>query len=231
LGLLGAGGTATALPILVYLVGLTPHHAITVSIVIVGTVSAFGAYLHHRHGTVSWPAVLTFAPFGVVGAALGAHWCNLVSGRALLLSFSLLLVIMAVRMLSDGGAAPPRRRAAPLVALAGFAIGILTGLLGVGGGFVIVPALIWLGGLEMKHAIGTSLAIIAINSASAFYGHWRATPHLDAPVVAALLLSAACGMAAGSRLVRRWPAARLRRGFAILLLLLAAYTAARTLLA
>jgi len=230
LGLLGAGGTAIALPVLVYLVGMEAHLAVTVSIILVGAASAFGAILHQRRGNVRWMAALSFAPFGIIGAVLGARWSYAFSARALLLTFSGLLVIIAVRLLRDNGAGDGRKRPLIIIAVVGFGIGILTGLLGVGGGFVIVPSLVWFAGLAMKEAIGTSLVIIAINSAAAFYGHWRGTPDLEPGVVLPLLLSAGAGMALGSRLAHATDPARLRRWFAWLLIAMALYMAVRNLI-
>jgi len=228
LGLLGAGGTAIALPILVYLLGMEAHLAITVSILLVGAVSALGAVMHHAHGHVRWWTAAAFAPFGIAGAALGTRWCYLLSPRVLMLTFSGLLIVMAARILSERGAAEPRRRPILLVALAGFGIGVLTGVLGVGGGFLIVPAMVWIAGLDMKQAIGTSLVVIAINSAAAFYGHWRHTRDIDWTLAAALLVSALLGMTAGSLLAHRTHPARLRRWFAWLLLAMAVYTGVRS---
>jgi uncharacterized protein len=230
LGLLGAGGAAIALPVLVYINGMEPHHAVTVTLLIVGTVSALGAVLHHRKGKVRWRTALAFAPAGVVGAWLGSKASYLLSGRALLLSFSALLGITAIRMLRDpnGGsdAHPPQSSIA--MAAVGFGIGLITGLLGVGGGFVIVPALLYFGGVSMREAIGTSLVIIALNTAVAFASHMERQA-IEVASTAGLVASAGAGMAAGTWLSHRTHPARLKKWFALVLLGLAAYMAARNL--
>jgi uncharacterized membrane protein YfcA len=231
LGLLGAGGTAIALPILVYVVGMEAHQAVTVSIILVGLVSFFGAALHHRQGNVRWRLCFAFAPSGVLGAWLGSKASYLLTPRALLLSFGALLAVISLRLLLEKKGRRPAPHAAHPAALAaaGFLIGCLTGLLGVGGGFVIVPALLWFGGLGMRQAVGSSLVIIGMNSAAALSGHLReqALPWGQA---AGLLGSAGVGMAISIRQAQRIDAAKLKRWFAWLLLALAGYVLLRNLL-
>jgi uncharacterized membrane protein YfcA len=228
LGLLGAGGTAIALPILVYTIGLEPHAAVVVSLLLVGGVSAFGALLHAWHGVVEWRKAAAFAPFGVAGAVAGARLSPLLSGRVLLISFACLLLVIAARILLSGDEAEGPRRVPrwTAVALAGSGIGFLTGMLGVGGGFVVVPALIYFAGCDMRGAIGTSLVVIAVNSGAAFALHAaRIAP--DWPLLGALTASAAVGMGGGVWLSHRTSPQRLRRGFALLLAVLAVYMLAR----
>lgn len=230
LGLLGAGGAAIALPVLVYINGMEAHQAVTLTLLIVGMVSALGALLHHWKGNVRWKAALAFAPAGVVGAWLGSKGSYLLSGRALLLSFSALLAVTAIRMLRDpngSGAAHPAHGATAMAAV-GFGIGLITGLLGVGGGFVIVPALLYFGGVSMREAIGTSLVIIALNTAVAFASHMERQA-IDVASTSGLLASAGAGMAAGTWLSHRTHPARLKKWFALVLLGLAAYMTARNL--
>ncbi|HAX44239.1 MAG TPA: hypothetical protein DCY80_16960, partial [Solibacterales bacterium] len=146
LGWLGAGGTAIALPALVYVVGIEAHRAVALSLLLVGGASVFGVALHARKGLVKWRAALAFAPAGILGAVAGSRVSYLLSGRALLLSFSALLVVIAWRILSErGGEAPPRRHWWGTSA-AGLGIGWVGGMLGVGGGVVVVPAPLWGGG-------------------------------------------------------------------------------------
>lgn len=228
LGWLGAGGTAIALPALVYVVGMEAHAAVALSLLLVGGASAFGAALHHRKGLVRWRAAVAFAPAGIVGAVAGSRVSYLLSGRALLLSFSGLLVVIAWRILREQGIEQARRRAWPVTAAAGLGIGVITGMLGVGGGFVIVPALAWGAGLAFREAVATSLVVIAANSAAAFTGHaLRGAP--PAGMALALLVAAAAGMTAGVHLSHRTDPARLKRYFAFLLLGLAAFMFARNL--
>jgi uncharacterized membrane protein YfcA len=229
LGLLGAGGAAIAVPVLVYVVGLEPHAAVTASILLVGGVSAFGTLLNHRRHTVRWGAVLSFAPSGIAGAWIGSKLSYLLSGRALLLLFSTLLLVSAVRILRTAGEPEdPRQRGWAVIVAAGFAIGVLTGVLGVGGGFVIVPALLFFAGLNMHEAVGTSLAIITCNSAAALAGHLEhSRPPLE--VLAVMLAAAALGMAAGTAFSHRTDPKQLKRWFAYLLFALAGWMIVRNI--
>jgi len=231
LGLLGAGGTAIAVPVLVYAVGLEPHRAITVSLLLVGLVALFGAVLHHRRGNVRWNVALSFTPAGIAGAAVGARWSSQLSGKALLLTFSALLAIIAIRMLAEKPAhnADSRPRTWLAILPAAFLIGFLTGLLGVGGGFIIVPAMLYLGGLKMRESIGSALVVTGINSAAAFAVH---AGQQSFAMVQALSLTgcAGVGMAAGAYLCHRTHPTRLKTWFALLLLGLAAYMAGRNLM-
>jgi hypothetical protein len=228
---LGAGGAAIALPVLVYVNGMEAHEAVTVTLLIVGMVSALGALLHHRRGNVRWRTALAFAPAGVVGAWLGSKGSYLLSGRVLLLSFSALLAVTAIRMLRDTKREESSRNAQSAAAMAGvgFLIGVLTGLLGVGGGFVIVPAMLYFGGLSMRESIGTSLVVIAVNSGVAFAGH-IGKQVIEALPTAGLLASAGAGMAAGTWLSHLTHPERLKKWFALLLLGLAGYMAVKNLI-
>jgi len=229
LGFLGAGGTAIALPVLVYLAGMEPHAAVGFSLLLVGGVSVYGAVLHARKGFVKLSAALAFAPSGIAGAALGASWSSLLSGRTLLLMFSGLLAVIAMGMLiekrKEGDPAAPRRW--HWIAIAGMAIGVITGLLGVGGGFVIVPALVYFAGLTMRQAVATSLLVIAVNSGTAFIGHAALRPP-DLRLAAPLLVCAAVGMTGGVWLSHRTDPCRLKRYFALFLLGLAVFMAIRS---
>ena len=229
LGWLGAGGTAIALPALVYVVGLEAHAAVAFSLLLVGGVSVFGVALHHRKGLVRWKAALAFAPSGIIGAALGSRFSYLLSGRVLLLAFSALLIIIAFRMLREKrDVHPAAGRHWGFVAATGFGIGIVTGMLGVGGGFVIVPALVWAAGLGFREAVATSLVVIAINSGSAFAGHAAQRPP-DMRLAASLLAASAAGMILGVHLSHRTDPARLKRYFALMLIILAAFMAWKNL--
>lgn len=221
LGFLGAGGTSIALPVLVYLVGLDAHTAIAISILLVGGASAYGALLNARRGFVAWPAVLVLAPAGIAGALLGSAGSYLLSGRALLLGFSGLLLLMALRMMrerpGDEGGGAERVCGRAWLAAAGFGIGVLTGGLGNGGGFLLVPALVYLGGLPMRRAVATSLMISAINSGAAFAGH-ATRQALPWRMALPLLGCAMIGMTLGVGLSHRTEPGRLKRYFACLLL-------------
>ena len=221
LGFLGAGGTSMALPVLVYLVGLDAHAAVAISILLVGGASAYGALLNARQGFVEWRAVRVFAPAGLAGAVLGSRCSYLLNGPALLAGFGAMVIVVGVRMLWEGeaGAGGGLQRAWVWLALAGFGIGVITGLLGAGGGFLLVPALVYLAGLPMRRAVATSLVISAINSAAAFAGH-AAQQALPWRAALVLLGCAMIGMTVGVGLSHRTEPAGLKRYFAGLLLLM-----------
>jgi uncharacterized membrane protein YfcA len=213
LGLLGGGGSILTVPILVYVAGLDAKVAIPASLVSVGATSLVAALAHARRRAVDWGAALAFGGAGLVGAFLGARVGRTLSGHTLLVMFSVLMVAAGLLMLRGRRAGMPPHPPHPLlVAPLGAGVGLLTGLLGVGGGFLIVPALVLAAGLAMPLAVGTSLVVIAINSASGFIGHLgaQAVPYGYA---AAFTLVCVLGALLGERLGRNVPAATLRRWF------------------
>lgn len=229
LGFLGAGGTTIALPVLVYLVGLDAHAAVAVSILLVGGASAYGAVLNAREGYVDWRAAAVFGPAGAVGAVLGSAWSYRLSGRTLLICFGGLVLVVAARMLWEGGEAnAPSRPQLGYSGVAGFGIGVLTGVLGNGGGFLLVPGLMYLAALPMRRAVGTSLLISAINSAAAFAGH-AARQTLPWGMAVMLLGCAMVGMTLGVSLSHRTEPARLKRSFACLLVVMGGWMLWRNL--
>jgi uncharacterized protein len=213
LGLLGGGGSILTVPVLVYAAGLDPKVAIPASLVSVGTTSLVAALAHARREAVAWGSALAFGGAGLVGAFLGARVGRTFSGRTLLVLFSLLMVVAGVLMLrgrrADGGTHEPHPL---LVAPIGAGVGFMTGLLGVGGGFLIVPALVLAAGLAMPLAVGTSLVVIAINSAAGFAGH-LGEQNVSYGYAAAFTGVCVVGALAGERLGRNVPAARLRKWF------------------
>jgi uncharacterized membrane protein YfcA len=219
LGLVGGGGSILALPVLVYVAGLDVHKAIGVSLAVVGGTALVGGIGQWRHGRVSPRAAAVFGGAGMLAAPLGARATPLVPGRALLLLFAGLMLVVGALMLR-GGPDEPRRHDAHWLALAtvGGCVGLLTGFLGVGGGFLIVPGLTLLAGLPIERAIGTSLVVIAANSASGLASHLR-RGGLPGAATAAFTLAAIAGALAGVRLARRLEARQLRRGFARLVIL------------
>lgn len=146
LGLIGGGGSILTVPILVYFLGVGPHEAVGMSLAVVGATSFFGSYLHYRRSNVDFSAGLVFGGAGIVGALLGSPLTRLVSPAALLLIFGVLMFVVAVSMLwrkqHKQDEIPHKPHPAQAV-LAGLGVGVLTGFLGVGGGFLIVPALVF----------------------------------------------------------------------------------------
>lgn len=220
LGLIGGGGSILTVPILVYFLGVGPHEAVGMSLAVVGATSAFGAYLHHRRDNVDRSSGLLFGSAGIVGAIAGSPLTRLVSSSTLLLIFAALMFVVAFAMLwrrrnpeSETPRIPNRWKSLA----AGFGVGLLTGFLGVGGGFLIVPALVFFGGLAMKPAIGTSLVVIAMNSAAGFFGH-LAQMEIDIAVTLGVIGIALAGTIAGTILSHRLAAVKLQRAFALLVI-------------
>jgi hypothetical protein len=215
LGLLGGGGSILAVPLLVYVAGVEPHTAIGMSLAVVGATSLGGALVHARAGNVDIRAAALFGVAGMIGAPLGARASHAVAGRTLLLLFAVLMIAVGGLMLRGGTAAaaglPQRRPVA--VPIAGLAVGLLTGFLGVGGGFLVVPALTLLAGLPIRAAVGTSLLVIALNSAAGLAGHVR-LGQLPPGLTAAFTVASAVGALLGVRLSLTLDAVQLRRSFA-----------------
>jgi uncharacterized membrane protein YfcA len=227
LGLVGGGGSILAVPVLVYVLGEPVKAATTESLLIVGTTALLGSFGHARAGRVRWRIALAFGGAAAVGAVGGTALNRLVGSRTLLLGFAVLLLVAGVAMARGRG--EPRRpeTAARLrqllvrVVPAGVGVGVLTGFFGVGGGFVVVPALTLLFGLPLTAAVGTSLAVIALTSAAALAAH-LSSGKIDWTLAFAFTAAAVTGAVAGSRAAGRIPAARLAVGFAALVLALAA---------
>ncbi|MEX2303981.1 MAG: sulfite exporter TauE/SafE family protein [Bryobacterales bacterium] len=214
LGAFGAGGSIITLPVLVYVAGIPAHTAISMSLVIVGATSMFGAYLHYRHGQVYARAVMMLGSAGMAGAFLGSSLTHLVSEKVLMLAFALLMLGSGTAMLRRKPDANLLPRCSPPRCLSiGAAVGVMTGFLGVGGGFLIVPALIIFGGLAPKTAVGSSLAIIGLNSAAGLLGHLRYS-EVDWRLTSAFLAVAVVGMAMGARICTQISQQALQRTFA-----------------
>ncbi len=231
LGLLGSGGSIITLPVLVYVAHIPAQPAVGMSLVIVGGTSAFGALLNLRQGTFDWRAATFFSLSGMAGAFVGAKFTHLVSAPMLLLLFGLLMLVAGTRLLRNTETAMKPQQCRPLRCLAvGIAVGGLTGFLGVGGGFLILPALVLFAGLEMKTAIGTSLAVIAVNCFGGLVGQLRYLD-FDWRLALGFLLVAMAGMLAGTLLAKRLTASSLRRGFAWCVVALGFVLVARNLVA
>ncbi len=164
LGALGSGGSIITIPLLVYVAGVPAESAVGMSLVIVGTTSLLGALLHMRNGNVALKPSVLFAVTGMVGSFIGSYGTHLVSRRTLMLLFASIMLIVGIRMWRAKAATLLTGHSiAPRCLSIGFPVGVLTGFLGIGGGFLIVPALILFAGLDSRMAAGTSLAVIALN--------------------------------------------------------------------
>lgn len=236
LGLLGAGGSILAVPALVYGVGQPLQTAIPTSLAIVALSSLGGLVPHGRRTAVQWRVALVFGVAGIPAAFGGTALGKLFPQRWLLLAFSVLMVVVAVRMLRGGddppGACRTReggvnwRRCLPKALGAGAAVGLLTGLFGVGGGFIIVPALSLLLGLEAQQAVATSLLVVLINSIAGLGAHASAASGLDYTVLLLFAGTSLIVSIVAARMAAKLPAATVRRWFAYVVLAVAVFVAA-----
>ncbi len=240
LGLLGGGGAILTVPVLHYVIDLPVDIAIASSLVVVGLTSAFATINHARHGRVQWRVGLIFGAASMLTAygvgKVGKH----IPPTIRLLGFALVMAAAAFAMLRGAykamrapAQAKPAANATPLAPASlnlqgliplGAVVGALTGAVGAGGGFLIVPALTLMAGVPMHHAVGTSLFVIALNSAAGFAGSgmWRSIP---IETIAGVVALAIAGSLVGSRVSQRVSASALREGFGWFIVVMAAFIA------
>ncbi|NLU83270.1 sulfite exporter TauE/SafE family protein [Rhodococcus sp. HNM0569] len=229
LGLLGGGGSILTIPLLAYVAGMAVDDAIATSLLVVGVTSVVGAVSHARAGRVRWRTGLLFGLAGTIGALAGGLVSRVVPDTVLLLAFAVMMIATAVGMLR--GRRTATRRSVPSTAtilLLGVAVGLITGLVGAGGGFLVVPALALLGGLPMPVAVGTSLVVIAMNTFAGFAGHLSAVS-IDWPLAGAVTAAAVAGALVGGRLTARVDSDALRKGFGWFVLAMASVVLAQEL--
>lgn len=229
LGVLGGGGSIITLPVLVYAAGIPAPEAVGMSLAVVGATSLVGGGLNLRRGLVHPKAAALFSSTGIPGALAGAQLTHLVSPAVLLLLFASLMIVVASLMLIRRR--QPRLKPGavchwPRCAATGLGVGVLTGFLGVGGGFLIVPAMVIFGRLAMRTAIGTSLLVIAVNSFAGLAAHLQQT-HFDWTVAGMFTAVALLGMLVGTQFASRISAERLQAWFAAFVLAVAAFVIAQ----
>jgi uncharacterized membrane protein YfcA len=223
MGLLGAGGSILGVPIFVYLLGFEAKQAIAMSLGVVGATSLIGALRHGQLGHVNLRVALVFAPVAMVGTYGGAHLALFVSDAAQLALFGAVMLAAALFMVREAETPPSKRRHpvadAALVVVEGLVVGVLTGLVGVGGGFLIVPVFILLMGLPVREAVGTSLLVIALKSFAGFVGYLG---HVDVAwgFMGGFTAIAIVGIWIGAHFVQRVPPLIIRRAFATLLVVM-----------
>ena len=225
LGLVGGGGSIVTVPILVYVAGLPPREAIALSLPIVGATAALGAILQARSGNVHAKAAAIYGVMGMMGAVGGARLTALVPPSVLMMLFAALMVVVGWRMARgrDETETPQKVECNfPKCALTGLGLGVMTGFLGVGGGFLLVPALLRFTHMPMRQAVGTSLAIIAANSAAGFLAHLGDVRD-GLPLALAFTIAAIAGLGVGTWLSRHLKPAGLKTAFGGLSLAVAAY--------
>ncbi|WAK01511.1 sulfite exporter TauE/SafE family protein [Methylobacter sp. YRD-M1] len=233
LGLLGGGGSILTVPVLVYLAGLSAKNAIITSLIVVCLTSLIAVVNHARRGKVCWTTGLAFGLTGMIGAFLGGRLAAYVPDSLLLVLFAAIMLAASLSMLRNQKTPKPLSTRLPLkpcpqhlpliaLMLDGFLVGSVTGLIGVGGGFLMVPALNNLAGLPIHAAIGTSLFIIVIQSSAALAGH---ASHMTIDIFITALFSAFAiiGSFIGSSLSGKISGQHLKRGFGILVFILGCF--------
>jgi len=251
LGALGGGGSVLTVPALVYVLGQDAHDATTGSLVVVGAAALAGTAAHARSAHVRFGRGLAFGALGVGGSYAGSRLSAGVDPDVLLLAFAGLMLLGAAAMArrarrAEPAPAAPRRddgpvpcgsagrpararwRSAARVVGAASVVGLVTGFFGVGGGFFVVPALVLALGFEMVEAVGTSLLVIAVNSAEALLARLGTRIELDWALLAAFGAAAVVGAVLGDQVASRLPARELTRAFAALLAAVALAVAARS---
>lgn len=238
LSLIGGGGSILAVPILKYVIGVPVKEAIAMSLFIVGVVSAIGAIPHWRQGNVNFRTAALFAPVAMAGTYLGA-WLTrlpLITPTVQLVAFGIVMVVASLLMIRKGGPTPlpagegiltEKKQGFHLpkwvfIPLEGLVVGVLTGIVGVGGGFLIIPALVLLGGVPMKEAVGTSLLIIAFKSATGFWGYLSQVT-LDWTLLLGFTLTAGVGTLIGAYLSQFIEGKHLQKGFGYFVLVIAVF--------
>lgn len=243
LGLIGGGGSILAVPILRYVVGVTAREAIAMSLFIVGTVSIVGLVPHWQQKNVNLPVALSFIPPAMIGAFLGAKITALpvITDTIQIISFAIIMLLASILMIRKSSKKTNKKQEEKpeitpdekpeknnfivkitLTILQGFGVGILTGFVGVGGGFLIIPCLVLVGGIPMKQAVGTSLLIIATNSASGFLGYLNQV-ELNWLIIISFSIFASVGIIIGAKLSKKIEAQSLQKAFGYFVLAVAIF--------
>jgi uncharacterized membrane protein YfcA len=256
LGLTGGGGAIFAVPLLVYWIGVDPPTAVAISLVTVAATAAVGAVERWRYGQVEIPTGLLFAAAGMLTAPLGSWLGSRIPEQPLLVAFAVLMLVIAARMWQKArnveerlppaavaaGSGPACRRdpegklritsrCATVLALVGLAVGLLSGLFGVGGGFLIVPALVTFAAMGVPRAVGTSLLVMTLVGLSAVMAQVAAGREIPLGIAGGFVAGSIPGLFAGSAIGRRLTGPLLARIFAIAIVVVAAFVIARELLA
>ncbi|MGG2464858.1 sulfite exporter TauE/SafE family protein [Streptomyces sp. RGM 3693] len=222
LGALGGGGSVLAVPALIYLLGFPPVAAATASLVIVTVTSATALFAHARDGHVVWRTGLLFAATGIGPAMLGGALAGRLPPAVLTVAFAAVAAAAAIRMLKPRNSSAGTIRVRPgRAAAAGAGLGAVTGVLGVGGGFLAVPALVNVLGMRMRAAVGTSLLVITVNSLAALAMRAGTADGLDWAVIGPFAGAAILGAWDGKRLSAKLSGHTLQRAFALVLLAVA----------
>lgn len=227
LGMLGGGGSILTVPLFVYVLGYDPKLAIAMSFPVVGITSLFGAVRQWRAGSIQISKALFFGAFAMTSAFFAGRAARVLDGQVRLTILAVVMLLAAASMFRSASrnVTPVENGAPPAwltLAVVGLGVGALTGLVGIGGGFLIVPALVLLGRMTMKEAVGTSMLVIAMNSAGGFLGQQNSTI-IPWTFVITFVAIAIVGLLAGTRLANKVDQRTLKRVFAVLLVLIASF--------
>lgn len=229
LGLLGSGGSILTVPVLVYLLQHDPKAAIAESLAIVGGIALVGAIEPALRKRIDWPSIVFFGIPGIGGTVFGAWVAQYMSGVVQLVLFSIVMLLASVLMLrgrkqEEGTPTGRTTRDFVLIMFEGLGVGALTGIVGVGGGFLIVPALVLLGRLPMRLAVGTSLLIIALKSGAGFFEYHSQMVEANVPIawktIGIFIALGAVGTLIGGAIGGRLPQQRLKQVFAVFLIVM-----------
>lgn len=217
LGVLGAGGAIFTAPLLMFGFDVPPREATTVSLVVVLLAAMSGLLGHRGTRNVQWREGALFGAVGTFSAAVGSWLATILPERVLTGGFAILLLVAAVAMVRQPKGHEERRprQSLGIVAAAALGVGLVTGFFGVGGGFVIVPALVLVLGFGIREATATGLLVISINSVAALAV--RGPEYLDWSIALPMAAGAVAGSFAGAKLAPRMPRERLRQAFAVLM--------------
>ena len=228
LGLMGSGGSILTVPVLIYLFGQDEKIAIAGSLAIVGTIALAGGFTYIKAQLIDWKTAFLFGLPGMIGTYLGAWVAAYIPGIVQLILFSLVMIAAAIMMMRKQNLQnDTHERHIIKIVVDGLIVGIITGIVGVGGGFLIVPALVLLGGLNMRKAVATSLIIISMKSYSGFYKYLeilnQQNLHLDWKVLGMVTGIGVIGTFVGNYLCNKIPQNKLKKYFAYFLLVMAAF--------
>jgi len=236
LGLMGSGGSILTVPVLVYLVDQPEKVAIAGSLIIVGAIALLGSLPYMRQKLVDWNTVWLFGIPGMIGTYAGAWLSSYLTGIMQLAIFAGVMLLASYFMLKpkkDLESQSDHQRHIFKIVLDGLIVGIVTGIVGVGGGFLIVPALVLLGGLTMRVAIATSLVIIALKSFSGFVKYLdvleKTGLSLDWKVIGIMIVVGGLGSTIGNKIANKVPQDKLKKMFGIFLIIMGIYILYRSL--
>ena len=231
LGLLGSGGSILTVPVLVYLFGQDEKMAIASSLAIVGTIALAGGFGYWRKHLVDWKTIVLFGLPSMIASFIGAQMASFLSGIVQLLLFAIIMFFAAFSMLRGGAvqnqATNSKHTSTINSVLSGVGVGLMTGIIGIGGGFLIVPALVLFAGLGMRNAIGTSLFIIALNAYTGFIKYFQIlsinNQQLDWQIIISVSLIGIIGTLIGNYLCHKIPQQQLKKGFSYFLFIMALF--------